>query len=154
VTATTTEPVTVLDVPLAPHRDNPVHPLRIGTGYQQSMHDYDKNASPWIAAIPNAAHGRYARYSIHHYGRQSVSRRVHAGPLLPGPYAYLVPQCAVIDNYGGSGAEAARNRAAGLEFDAKAGDVWQLGGDLWQVRLHRYDGPNLVLLYPEQGARR
>ena len=54
--------------------------------------------------------------------------------ILPGPYAATFPLAVVIDNYGGTGAEAKRNREAGLEFDVVEGDLIELDGMTWVIR--------------------
>jgi hypothetical protein len=53
---------------------------------------------------------------------ESGRKETH-GPLVPGPWAYAFPLASVIDNYGGTAAVMARERAAGNVIDAKLGDV-------------------------------
>lgn len=64
---------------------------------------------------------------------------VNQGPGLPrrrldAPEAYAFALSVCLDNYGGTGAEAARNRAAGIEFDVEIGDVLVFdGADAFEV---------------------
>ena len=98
-----------------------------------SVWDVDRWHSPVILHIPNAFQGKYARYSVLYIGPQGITRREHGGPLEPGPYAALIPQCSVIDNAGGSASEAARNRAALREWTAAAGDLLLLNKSLYRI---------------------
>jgi hypothetical protein len=70
-------------------------------------------------------------------------------PLLaPEAYAFALSTC--LDNYGGTGAEAARNRAAGIEHDVALGDVLVFdGADAFEVvapRRYVDEGFRLVLV--------
>jgi hypothetical protein len=76
---------------------------------------------------------RGTRCNVGYVSPTGRARHVFQGPKLPGPYAYLVTLPVVIDNHGGSGAEAARNRAAGTEHDAQPGDRISIDGHTWTI---------------------
>jgi antitoxin (DNA-binding transcriptional repressor) of toxin-antitoxin stability system len=55
----------------------------------------------------------------------------------PGPWAYGFPLCHVIDNHGGTGAEQARLRAAGLLVEVEGGEEIEIAGVVYLVTLIR-----------------
>jgi hypothetical protein len=73
------------------------------------------------------------RHTFGYVSAAGTCRHIAQGPMLPGPYAFLVALPSVIDQHGGSGAEATRNRAAGLEFDASVGDFVEIDGHAWAI---------------------
>jgi hypothetical protein len=87
---------------------------------------YDK-PDEWESPNIIRCHSRYARHEVRlgicYVGPEGTCRRVHGGPLEPGPYAYLFPHDTVIDNYGGTAAESRVLTDHGLEFPVKVGDV-------------------------------
>jgi hypothetical protein len=92
----------------------------------------------WDCPMILRVHCRYTRrverLGLIYIGPAGTCRREYRGPILPGPYAGLFAHCAVIDNYGGTGAESHRMRAAGLEFEARPGDRFTIGAVLFELR--------------------
>ncbi|MDR7277644.1 hypothetical protein [Catenuloplanes atrovinosus] len=92
----------------------------------------------WDSAAVITMHCRYTRrterLALHYIGPGGTSRREYGGPQLPGPHAGFFPLADVIDNYGGTGAQSARARAAGQEFDAQPGDLLLIDGHLFEIR--------------------
>lgn len=94
--------------------------------------------------VPNAGGTMSSRQSDHTLvyngkrlgiGYSEADTWVNRGPgmgrkFITTPEAYAFGLCTVIDNYGGTGAEAARNRAAGTEHDVEIGDYVIFDGDL------------------------
>jgi hypothetical protein len=78
--------------------------------------------------------GRRVRIAIGYVGPEGTCRRTYQGPLLSGPYAYAYPLPTVIDNYGGSGREAAEREAAGLELTLDSGDTIEIRGQRFEYR--------------------
>lgn len=78
---------------------------------------------------------RRGRYGVGFCGPEHTCRRVHGGPVLPGPYGYVFQLCTVIDNFGGTRAERERNLAAGIEHDVVMGDYVFL---LWDGELYPF----------------
>jgi hypothetical protein len=87
------------------------------------------------------------RFALCHIGivpEGRKGRKVHGGPLVPGPWGFAVTHPLVIDNYGGS----ARERAEALTI--KVGEPFTVDGmpGVWTFRSpNRYrcegDGPKL-----------
>ena len=77
------------------------------------------------------------RWGVFAVPRGESGRQVDGGPLVPGPWAGLFQLAGVIDNHGGSAAESARDRAAGLEHPVAAGDVVVIDGCSYTVRVDR-----------------
>ena len=76
----------------------------------------------------------YPGFGLGYVGPDGECRREHGGPIVPGPYAYAYGLCGVIDNHGGTGAEIARERAAGQVLEVEPGDVLVLpDGTAWTV---------------------
>jgi hypothetical protein len=77
-------------------------------------------------------HSRYIRSTVRlgigYIGPDGVGRREFGADPVPGPWAYTYPHATVIDNFGGTGAEAARNEAAGTEWVVEAGDEFVIDG--------------------------
>lgn len=84
-------------------------------------------------------------------GREA--RKAHLGPMVPGPWGYTVTHPFVLDNFGGSGAEAARVRhvtvGEPLTFDGLPG-VWTFRSP--NRRSLEGDGPVLTEYDPEAPA--
>jgi hypothetical protein len=107
--------------------------------------EYD---SPNVLRVYSAYARSHVRLGIGYISPDGEGRQVFQGPMVPGPWAYTYPLAVVIDNYGGTAAEAAANKAAGLERDAKVGDRFQLDGRTWVLTEDRphSDYPTLTLL--------
>lgn len=84
-------------------------------------------------------------------GPESVTRRVHQGPLLKGVYAYAFAKGVVIDNHGGSGRELAEARGAGKVVDASIGDVLVMRGYPFVIESERNDNIKLTRMADENG---
>lgn len=88
---------------------------------------------------------RTERFSILYVGPEGSCRLVHGGPIVPGPHAFLIPQCTVVAAVGGTGAESARNRAAGTEVELRAGDRLVLNGLVFEIQdEQQWEYPQLV----------
>lgn len=71
-------------------------------------------------------------------------RREFGGPMVPGPWAAAFGLAGVIDNYGGTGAEIAREKAEGRYFAVEPGDRLLLPGGLEvTVEVNRRRDPKL-----------
>lgn len=62
------------------------------------------------------------------------ARKVYQGPLVPGPWAYAYPLCSVISTDGGTSAEMAREKAAGLLLHVALGDRIEVEGLAYAVK--------------------
>jgi hypothetical protein len=78
-----------------------------------------------VAGAENAA-----GYGIGMIPAGHEARQEYAGPMIPGPWAFVYGLAGVIDNHGGTGAEMARETAAGSLFHVEAGDTLILSDDL------------------------
>ena len=76
-----------------------------------------------VICVKGARATSSGRYRVGGVPRGVSGRQVDGGPLVPGPWAFVYELASVIDNHGGTGAEAARMRAAGTEHDLVPGDV-------------------------------
>jgi len=81
--------------------------------------------------------GTFHRFGLGFVAEGDEGRQEMHGPLVPGPWAYAFGLCTVIDNYGGTGREAAEREEAGLEHEVSAGDVVVVGGHRYTVRIER-----------------
>ena len=101
--------------------------------------------SPNVIRTHSRYIGRVVRLGLLYVGPAGQCRRVYEGPILPGPYVGTYALSWSIDNHGGTGADMARLEAAGLEFEAKPGDRFRIGGLLFELRDDRpYDYPTMV----------
>jgi hypothetical protein len=82
--------------------------------------------------------GNYRRYGIGAVPRGSEARKVTGGPMVPGPWAYVYGLSSVIDNHGGTGAERARKLAEGTEHDIAEGDLLEIDGVTYALRIDRW----------------
>jgi len=89
---------------------------------------YNDKARPFDYTRVKVAGYSVSAFAVGCVREGESGRQEHQGPLVPGPWAYAFPLCSVIDNYGGTGAEIARERAAGNVIDAKLGDVLVVDG--------------------------
>ena len=110
------------------------------------VRDDDTLRTDHVLAV-DSGHGFFWRHAVGAVPRGAEARRVFQGPMVPGPWAYTFGKCQVIDNYGGSGAEAARNREAGIEHTITEGQRVVIDGVVYRVRFHRFGhrGENLHL---------
>lgn len=82
--------------------------------------------------------GRLKRYGIGAVPRGSEARKVQDGPMVRGPWAYVYGLGVVMDNHGGTGAERARKLAEGTEHDVAEGDLLEIDGVTYQIRIDRW----------------
>lgn len=76
---------------------------------------------------------RGRRYGVGGIPEGASGRKVHEGPLVPGPWAYLYELATVLDNHGGTGAESTRMRAAGTEHVVAIGDAVCFDGCKYEI---------------------
>lgn len=103
--------------------------------------DVDRHNSPNVIAVKSRYARGVVRLAVGFVGPLGSARQEQGGPLVPGPWAYTFPLSTVIDNNGGSGAEARRNREAGIEWTAEIGDLFEIDGDVYRLtddRPHHY----------------
>lgn len=125
-------------LPIEPHRSQRG---RFGDAY------VGHHESPHVLAINTGRRGRRERHKVGYVDATGTCRRVFEGPILPGPYAFAFGLATVIDNHGGTGAEADRNRAAGTEYDVEPGDRLVLGTNVFRVDVDRYGDVTLAHVY-------
>jgi hypothetical protein len=88
------------------------------------------------------------------FGYSDADTWVNRGPgmgrkFITEPEGYVYGLAVCIDNYGGTGAEAARNRAAGTETDVDYGDYVVTDGDLvFKIVEHYSHGHVIDRHYP------
>jgi hypothetical protein len=119
---------------LAPINGMTVNAIEIPTTTEQSCGALRVKTEHKLR-IAGADQSSMSRWGIGAVPRGQSARQVDGGPLVPGPWAYLFQLASVIDNYGGSGAESARERAAGLQHDAKPGDVVRIDGNEYTIHV-------------------
>jgi hypothetical protein len=106
----------------------------------------DTWTSPNVLRIVCRYLGHETRFGIGYVGRNGACRREQDGPILPGPYAYLIPLPVVIAAHdGGTAAESARLAAAGIEWDAADGDELIIGGERFTIE---DDHRSIPMRYP------
>ena len=91
-----------------------------------------KFRTPGRIIIEGAENGPIG-YGLGFVDATTECRREQGGPILPGPYAYLFGLAAVIDNYGGTGAEI--KREGDLVVRCAPGDLLDIGGVIYEVTL-------------------
>ena len=96
-----------------------------------------------------AVYSRYARGNVRlavgYKGAGQSGRQEQGGPIIPGPWPYTFPLPTVIDNYGGTGREAAERIAAGTEYPVEIGDRFTIEGIVYVLTDDRpYDYPTLT----------
>lgn len=98
---------------------------------------YDEHSmrTDHVIRVAGARATSSGRYRIGGVPRGGSGRQVDGGPLVPGPWAYVYELAGVIDNHGGTGAEAARKHAAGMEHDLVPGDVIRFDDCEYKIRL-------------------
>lgn len=124
-------------LPIEPHRSQRG---RFGDAYVGHFE------SPHVLAV-NTGRAYRERHKVGYVDETGTCRRVFEGPILPGPYAFAFGLATVIDNHGGTAAEADRNRAAGTEYDVEHGDRLVLGTNVFRVEVNRYREVRLVHEY-------
>lgn len=82
--------------------------------------------------------GRY-RFNVGYIDPTGECRRVHGGPIVPGPYAYAFGLGTAItaDPRMSTAYEADMQRGLGIEHEVNEGDLIQLGYELFRVRFDR-----------------
>ena len=110
----------------------------------------DDEASETVEIEKSSAAGGPGGWSICGWGIDGVGRVDDGGPMVPGPVAYVFGLCGVISNSRGP---TARERAieAGLFFTARAGDIFRLNGDEFELLVDGRGYPSLELW---KGGRR
>lgn len=100
-----------------------------------------------VLAVPGRRGGRF---KVIFFGPEHEGRQVFQGPMVPGPWASPVGLCTVIDNFGGTAAEAAAGRAAGTEHPAAEGDdvviTWQDATYRFQLERDRHGDLKMILV--------
>ena len=81
--------------------------------------------------------GLLTRFAITYISAEGTFRREKEGPLVTGPHAYGTALAGAIAGVGSTGAESARRRAHGLEFNAEVGDFFVIDGELFELREDR-----------------
>lgn len=80
-------------------------------------------------------------------GNRAIPGSGGAVERTEGPWAYVFGLASVIDNAGGTGAEIARNRAAGVELHAEVGDLLEIEGVVYRIDLPKFaTSPELVAI--------
>lgn len=92
---------------------------------------FDLDNGHWSTKHVLNVHGK--RHGLGGWTAAGTGRLICGGPLVSGPVAYSFGLCVVIDNYGGTGAESERMRAAGTEHVAEFGDVVRLDGSSYRI---------------------
>ena len=92
------------------------------------------------------AGGRY-RFHVGHVREGEEGRKVHGGPMVPGPWAYAFGLCTVIDNHGGTGRDIEEAKASGLWLDVEEGDEIEVGGHTYRIRFPQ-GSPEWLSLIP------
>ncbi len=80
-----------------------------------------------------AGSGNYAGFSVCYCPKGSSARRVYKGPLVPGPFCDTFACASVMDNHGGTGAELAREDAAGNLLNLQMGDLVRVGDEIYSI---------------------
>lgn len=75
-----------------------------------------------------AKKGGYERYKIGGVPKGCEGRKEHGGPMVAGPWHFIFGLASVIDNHGGTGAEMAKAREAGMVLDLAPGDRLVIDG--------------------------
>lgn len=83
--------------------------------------------------VTRSHRNRTFRHKVGWVARGESGRKVCHGPMVPGPWAYAYGLCTVIDNSGGTGAESARLREAGMEFDVDVGTLLEIDDTVYAV---------------------
>jgi hypothetical protein len=86
-----------------------------------------------VLSVHSKHAGRTVRLRMKYVTPDGEVRLEYQGPMVPGPLAFTYPVPVVIDNYGGSGAERARNKDAGLEHDVEIGQLFTLDGRTYRL---------------------
>lgn len=82
-------------------------------------------------------------FGIGYVADGAQARQVMAGPLVPGPWAYVYGQGTVIDNHGGSKRDIDRQRSEGKLVEARIGDTLMIGGHEYRIaRLIQWGRPS------------
>lgn len=83
--------------------------------------------------------GTYFRHGVGAVLEGHSGRKVDQGPRVPGPWAYAFPLCTSISSSPemGTGADIKRNKAAGVEFTVDEGDLVEVEGVVYRVKLDR-----------------
>jgi len=101
-----------------------------------------------VLALPYR--GYFKRFAVGVVVKGAEGRRDFGGPMVPGPWAYAFGLCTVIDNHGGTGAEAERNRAANTEHTINDGDLLELDGNVYKIRVVGREHLKLDLVGPAE----
>ncbi len=79
------------------------------------------------------------RFKLGYFDPQGECRREFEGPILPGPYAFLVALSVIID-CGLSAEQIAAGQLAGTEFEVNEGDVLDFDGIKFELVFPRTPG--------------
>lgn len=115
------------------------HKLTVNT----SRHDYTDGQTniecrEALALLKRSTRGDYhIRFGVVATLEGGASRRVTEGPLVPGPHAATFGLCSVIDNHGGTGRDIDEAKTAGLWVEVAEGDVLDIEGTLYRIRIVR-----------------
>ncbi len=77
------------------------------------------------------------RFGIGSIGVGQEARKYMNGPLIPGPWAYTFGLSTILDNHGGSGRESTDALAAGTEHMVDDGDLLEIDGHTYRIRVIR-----------------
>ena len=81
--------------------------------------------------------GSYSWSGLGYVAAGEKGRKEYMGPLVEGPWAYGFGLCHVLDNNGGTGAEQERLRRDGLLHEVSGGELVDIAGTLYRVRIQR-----------------
>jgi len=80
---------------------------------------------------------RVKRFGVGLVAEGDEGRQEFGGPMVPGPWAFSYGLSVCIDNHGGTGAERQRNLAAGTEHDVNEGDIVEIDGHSFVIKVTR-----------------
>lgn len=106
--------------------------------YEGQRHNVGHFKSDAILLIEGASRsGGPGGWAVGGWDETAEGRIEHGGPMVRGPYAYIIGLSSVIDNYGGTGTEWRRAEESGRLFRLRAGDKLSVNGTVYVLKLDK-----------------
>ncbi len=132
------------EAPEAPAAEPTVHQVATEDSRYDDAGHYESEA---VVTVEGTAIGAGpGGFGVGGWTAEGKGRLVTGGPEVQGPHGFIFGLCGVIDNHGGTAAIRERKRAQGLLIEAKAGDILEMHGDRFEIKVDAHGYPRLEVV--------